>query len=980
MLARIAASSKNGNSIGITQITSSGYAEWVDRDDPRRVQQIFDIAVSLPPDEQARYLDRVCDGNASLRRKMRLLLDAVTEGSSSRLHLQYDTTQPRAASFSGLKLKAGDFIKQYKILKILGKGGMGIVYKARDTALDRVVALKFLNSPTEALTRRFIDEARMTARCKHENIVVIHGVDVYQGYPYIVLEYLEGMPLSATLSDEPVVNDRLARDHAIEIMIYVTRALACAHDHGIIHRDLKPENIFITRQGTVKVLDFGIAKARGGVLSISSNVVEPGRDCTGLEYHSTRDGVRVGTIAYMSPEQWRAEDVDERTDLWAMGLILYRMLWGQHLLGRKEELSWERLREVEDPERPMPAIGTLSDEMRPVAKIITACLQKQKERRLSSADELLSLLEGEIGIHRIKRNLRSAAQEWIRLDRCQDALWINSRQLRSAALVPDKSKLIREFLTACHEVARRRRRRMWLFAFMAVLFIALLAAMARFTGYQRGQERVREELDARIQAYSDKARDCMRQVPDASQQYADARRQVHDALRDDADGWQPYWRKVLALDRRLWAAYRCASNAMAAGFLLDPAQADVRAQYSRSLAAQIDFAVMSGRDAELDDLLERLRVLEPEQAKNWSAPVTVKLESADDALVEIKEYVTSDDGILVTRFVQELTPPATISLFPGSYVAYVAGNTVRGEVRHPFVVEHGSKPITLDIRRPKGSDIPEGFVYVPKGFYYHGYGTNPEHEQFREWYGASPMHKRETDAYLIARHETTYEQWFEYLESCGDCEQTIDAQWGGLSLKVQRAENGKWQITWRPSVDGPEYTAQSDERLVYTARDRNREHDWLQLPVSGVSLHQVDGYLRWLRSRPDGVMGADLCDEWQWERAARGADRRDYPHGNTLVLDTMNLDMTYGHHPDRYGPDEVGSYPLGVSPYGAYDMAGNVWEMIKRTRGNKFYIRGGSFYQPGTNAHVYNVSEESPDSKWANLGFRVCAVLPADSL
>src|SRR6185503_8157930 len=152
----------------------------------------------------------------------------------------------------GLELHPGTRIDHYEIIRMLGKGGMGRVFLARDLKLGRVVAIKLLQADQPEQARRLLAEARATARCKHDNIVVIHEVGEHDGAPYIVLEYLDGKPLAALLED----GRRLPHARSVEIMCSIVRALSCAHEAGIVHRDLKPENIFVTESGTIKVLDF----------------------------------------------------------------------------------------------------------------------------------------------------------------------------------------------------------------------------------------------------------------------------------------------------------------------------------------------------------------------------------------------------------------------------------------------------------------------------------------------------------------------------------------------------------------------------------------------------------------------------------------------------------------------------------------------------------------------------------------------------
>ncbi|HSD90661.1 MAG TPA: protein kinase, partial [Kofleriaceae bacterium] len=202
-------------------------------------------------------------------------------------------------------------IHQYELIKMLGEGGMGVVYLARDLRLGRRVAIKFLQTQQPELTQRFLVEARATARCQHDNIVVIYEVGEHAGAPYMVLEYLSGKPLTSLIKN----GGKLPYSRAVEIMIATLKALECAHGQGIVHRDLKPDNIFITEGGTVKVLDFGIAKvvqgdgpllpadrASSGAITLPPES-EFASEKTGNS-NLTRHGTIVGTLKYMSPEQW----------------------------------------------------------------------------------------------------------------------------------------------------------------------------------------------------------------------------------------------------------------------------------------------------------------------------------------------------------------------------------------------------------------------------------------------------------------------------------------------------------------------------------------------------------------------------------------------------------------------------------------------------------------------------------------------------
>lgn len=273
------------------------------------------------------------------------------------------------------------FIKHYEIIRTLGEGGMGIVLLARDTKLGRLVAIKLLQDSGRATTR-LLAEAQATARCKHDNIVVVHDVDETDGHPYMVLEYLEGRRLRDLLStDANGVGRALAMDLALDIVTSVVRALVAAHELDVVHRDLKPENIMILDTGQVKVLDFGLAK-RG-----DSNETQ---SC-------------AGTWPYMSPEQWQAGPLDARSDLWAVGILLYELLTGAHPLA---PLTKERNRTIADTNTKMPRLRDVQPERTLVSEIIERCLQKNRDGRFASAAELLVALE-----HARKNDTPSARTE-----------------------------------------------------------------------------------------------------------------------------------------------------------------------------------------------------------------------------------------------------------------------------------------------------------------------------------------------------------------------------------------------------------------------------------------------------------------------------------------------------------------------------------------------------------------------------------------
>ncbi|MEO8845532.1 MAG: protein kinase [Kofleriaceae bacterium] len=286
-------------------------------------------------------------------------------------------------------------INQYEMIKIIGEGGMGTVYLARDLRLGRRVAIKFLQSNQPELTQRFLVEARATARCQHDNIVVIYEVGEHATSPYMVLEFLNGKPLTETIKE----GQRVPYSRVVEIMMQVLKALECAHGQGIVHRDLKPDNIFMMDSGTVKVLDFGIAKVLeaqtvgGAVSSGAIRMPSPLELATGSNNALTRHGTIMGTLKYMSPEQWGiGVEIDHLSDIWACGVLLHRMICGRHPL---HPLDGNQLVVTAMLELPMPSMTEAAppDVPRELIQIVDRCLLKNKEQRWQSVAELMRALE-----------------------------------------------------------------------------------------------------------------------------------------------------------------------------------------------------------------------------------------------------------------------------------------------------------------------------------------------------------------------------------------------------------------------------------------------------------------------------------------------------------------------------------------------------------------------------------------------------------
>ncbi len=337
---------------------------------PERWQQIetlFQAVVERPPQERAAFLDVACAGDEALCRAVELRMASDEEAPTIPL------AAPLLAESQSPSL-AGQSISHYKIVSLLGKGGMGEVYQARDAQLDRMVALKILPARVAAdkeRMQRFVREAKAASALNHAHVATIYEIGEAAGVSFIAMEYIEGQSLAAKINGQP-----LAVKEIVEIGSQIADALDEAHSKGITHRDIKPANVMLNERGQVKVLDFGLAKITRPQ-SIDSQV---------STLAQTEPGVLMGTVPYMSPEQALGRDVDQRSDLFSVGAVLYEMATGRlPFAGASTSETLDRILHAQ-PE----AMARFNyDVPAELERIVRKCLEKERERRYQSARELL---------------------------------------------------------------------------------------------------------------------------------------------------------------------------------------------------------------------------------------------------------------------------------------------------------------------------------------------------------------------------------------------------------------------------------------------------------------------------------------------------------------------------------------------------------------------------------------------------------------
>jgi eukaryotic-like serine/threonine-protein kinase len=579
-------------------------------------------------------------------------------------------------------------------------------------------------------------------------------------------------------------------------------------------------------------------------------------------------------------------------------------------------------------------------------------------------------VDEEVEGREIKQRLEAAAAEWERLGRTREALW-GARQLGEARRI--RAERIggrdRAFLDASRRALTRARRlrRAGLIAIVAGL--AVVYGGARLTATRAVEQRVRAQMQSAGAAHTEARRE--RAELDRLRAEALA---AFDARRIDSG--EELWARALAAARRLDERLQEASRILEGAALLGGQEHDVHRMlgdvlYERALAAEV-----SGNRPLQDELVKRMEMYDADgvHARQWRTPGRIAIASTPPgARVTIAHYQKTAEGKrdLVERRDLGATPIADLELPAGSYLLELSAPD-HADARYPFVLARGER---LDIAVPllAPTTIPDGFVYIPPGRFLFGSGESDEMR--RLFLTTVPIHRVTTAGFLIARHETTYGEWIEYLRALPPAERKhrqIIAASGVLQGSVELIElpDGTWRLTLQPMSQT--FVVGEGQALVYPARPRNATQDWRKLPVGGITVPEAEAYAAWLDAT-GRVPGARMCTEHEWERAARGADDRLYPHGDVLAPIDDNIDRTYADGQGR-GPDAVGTFPASRSPFWVENMAGNVleWTHSSLTDGEAV-ARGGAYFFDSIQARIDNRGVMQPDTRGAVIGVRLCA-------
>ncbi|XXY54031.1 SUMF1/EgtB/PvdO family nonheme iron enzyme [Sorangium sp. So ce269] len=573
-----------------------------------------------------------------------------------------------------------------------------------------------------------------------------------------------------------------------------------------------------------------------------------------------------------------------------------------------------------------------------------------------------------------RQRLEASAAEWERLGRRRDALF-SARQLEEARGLDPGELPPREaaFLRASRRAVLTQRAVRW----ALVVGVPLVAALLYGALELRAARHLAARADRRIQDAAVTSAAAARASAEAEALRAEALAAFDDRRRDEGEA---LWERARRRAAEAEGLYLQVGQKLEAALTIDGTRHDAHDRLGDVLYERAVAADRRGDITLRDELLQRMTTYDPDGARRqrWNTPAEVAIETdPPGADITIERYESDAEGRrqLVDQRRLGSTPLAPLALPQGSYLLTCEARN-RTIVRYPFLVRRGES-LRLSVTLPPAGEVPAGFIYVPPGRFLFGAALD---DMYRwAFLSTVPLHEISTGAYLIARHETTFQEWLDYIQDLPREPRgrpSIQAGNGAMTgaLGLRQLPNGVWQLTIQPTVQP--YTARAGEPLVYPSRSARAQQDWLRFPVTGISFAQATEYAAWLH-RTGRVRGARLCTDHEWERAARGADSRIFPHGDRLSPGDANFDETYGKESSTMGPDEVGSHPVSRSPFGVDDMAGNVLEWaISSIEVDKVLLRGGAYLYDQTSVRSDNRTVVDGTFLDPVIGLRICASFP----
>jgi formylglycine-generating enzyme required for sulfatase activity len=841
-------------------------------------------------------------------------------------------------------LAIGAHVGRYVILERVGSGAMGVVYGAYDPQLDRKIALKILSgvgAGAAPLARaRMMREAKAMARLQHPHVAAVHDVGVADdGRVFLATEFLAGGTLHAWLEAKP----RAWRE-VVAVFAQAGRGLAAAHAEGLVHRDFKPDNVLLDKDGRARVVDFGLARnieaaevesKNGGTVDLNqaiSDVVDSPRD---ERYPTPRYDPNLTTGVDMSG----SDKLDKLTRTGA-------------LMGTPAYMAPEQF------------LGEPTDERTDQFSFCVALYEALYGQRPFEGDTLVVLSMSVTGGHFRPLPKDREVPSWLR------RAVMRGLATKREARYPSMTALIAALED---DPAIKGRRRL---VAAAIAGVALASALVA----RQIVARRHAEVERRITAAIDEAETHAATARASAEKIRELRRWAFEAFdAQDPDRGESLWRQVLAQAPAADAAYLQAERDFETALVLDTSRAPVRGRLADVLVEHMGLARELRMADRLESLAGALGSADPSGARRaeLGRAGTLVLQVHPAGVSMTLERYESDPSTDL-RMPRGAPSPAIgdTKLAPGSYRLTLRAPG-RAEVLVPFEIEAGQRT-ALDVTVPAAERVPAGFAYVPAGSFWYGDGDERLRTGFLD---TVPIHRRTTGPYLIAKQETTYADWIAFLGALPAAERArhlpdVSTSIRG-SLRLRELGPTEWQLSFQQTQK--RYVARSGEPFVYTGRTALAQQDWSKFPVVGVGVADAEAYFKWL-AETKGVSGARLCTELEWERAARGADDRVYPHGDGLRAQDANFDVTYGRLDSAYGPDAVGAHAASRSPFGVDDLAGNVFEFTRSAlRPSDTVIRGGAYFFNSVTCRLTNRNSVGVGFRDITTGIRVCASLEGES-
>lgn len=716
---------------------------------------------------------------------------------------------------------------RYEIRSKLGTGGMGEVYLAEDARLNRKVAIKFL--PTDSIAseqanRRLLREARAAANLDHPNICAVHEVGEEDNRSFIVMQYVEGETLHTRMKRKP-----FDLSESLSLVTQVADALAEAHAHGIIHRDIKPSNIMVTSRGTVKVMDFGLAK-----VTQESAIVDGEAETQSL---LTTPGAIIGTVPYMSPEQVRGEPLDARTDIFSFGVVLYEMISGRQPFVAESAAATISAIMTHEP----PPLARYSREApAELERIVSKALRKDCEERYQTAKDLaldLRSLKDELQFEaRLERSTPPGASsdQTIAVSSAQAVIETARRPVARTTTEVDKSTRERtkqSIATALWKTALSR---------TGLVLIAALVIVAGAAWFYRNSVNVKW-----------------------------AREQVTRI-------------EQLALAQKYFEAY--------------------------------DLAVAAQKYLPDDATITRLM-------PTISDTLSVTTEPAG-AQVYLKRFSPDEAGNFPPRELMGTTPINNLRIARGQYILYIEKDgyakterTVSGAIRHTGNLVVLPPPIRVEQKLFEADKMPDRMAFVPGGDYRLVAWARPTEERVR------------LDDYFIDKYEVSNQEYKEFINAGGYLKKQY---W-----KYPFVKDGK-TLSWEEAVD--EFKDHTGLQGPRSWSNQNFPEGKAEYPVTDISWYEAAAFA--------AFKGKQLPTIFQWEKAARNGNvavvANYMPWGLFYPGDTLDHHANFNNN----GAMPVSSSEFGLSPFGGYNMAGNVSEWCLNESPPGFIATGGAWGDP----------------------------------